>query len=208
VDGRVVLVDEDDHLLAVVAVEVRRQIPQGAPVQRLIALLAEDLEKPLLLLGAERLPVEQVPMVLVGPRDLLPDRRERQLEARRLDVLEGHRDDRVALEVLPRLRALLDGEAGEQGTHVLGGGMGGSPVVSRLLHEAAQRREVHGLAEATWSGEDKDLVAGDEHADDEIGLVDVVGARLSQVTEVGDADRDPGRTAFQGRERAGHRGVA
>jgi hypothetical protein len=100
--------------------------------------------------------------------------------------------------VLPRLRPLLDRESSEQR----------APVFARLLHEAAQRRKVHGLAEAARAREEQDRIHGGEHARDEVSLVDVVDARLPQIAEVGEADRDPGRTGGQRRERDSHRGAA
>lgn len=64
-------------------------------------------------------------------------------------------------------------------------------MVVALLEPGAEHGKVERLAEAAGAGQDDDLDAGSvEELTDQVGLVDVLEARLAESAEVVDADGD------------------
>src|SRR3712207_5611662 len=98
VDGLVVLVDADDHLLAVAAVEIAREIEQRALIDRSPSARVERRAVIARLVIVEATLVEQVAVLDEEGLDLAPERVPRGLPARRLDALERQVDDGISLE--------------------------------------------------------------------------------------------------------------
>ena len=139
----------------------------------------QDRRERFLLVWTQRAGVEQVLVLSIEPgehhRQAFPALGPRRL----LDVLEGEEQDGIALEVgLGRQRS-LDVQPREQRHEILGS----------LLDEAAQHRQVEGLAEAARSGQQQHLGVGLEHLGDQRGLVDIGVALLPQRAEVRLAQR-------------------
>ena len=182
VDGLVVLVDEDDHLLAVVGVEVAGQIEERPVEQRLFGRTLEyRTEVPALPL-AEPLARGQMVVLVEEDLDFLLDRLHGPLEPLELGLLEREVDDRVALKVGPvGLACLPDRQILEQVGEVL----------VPLLEPRAQHRQVERFAESPGPREQADLDPGaiDELAD-HVGFVHVLEAELAELAEVVDANGD------------------
>src|SRR5262249_49788052 len=93
------LVEEDDDLLAVVGVEVDREVEERSLVERMLGGTVRDGAVALDLRLAEPVAVEQVAMLVEEARDLEPEGRERVVEALVLGLVERKMDDRVPLKV-------------------------------------------------------------------------------------------------------------
>jgi hypothetical protein len=196
VDGRVVLVDEDHHPLAVVLGEQPREQPEGDHEVRARGPPLADGGEQRRVRGGELAFPEQVRVAVELLGEDVAHAGDAGLPGRWLDVLEAHEDDRIALEVRPGAPGRGHREAGEQR----------APVVGALLQEALEHREVERLAEAAGPGQEQDLAAVVEHRVDQRGLVDVVVAALPQVAEVGDADGEAeGRGAHRHQAGSGAR---
>jgi hypothetical protein len=98
VDGLVVLIDEQDDLLAVVLVQVGREIQERAAIEREVAGAVEDLPEASDLDLGQRAAVEQVTALVVEVDDLLADRAPARLVGLRLGAFEVEEEDRITLE--------------------------------------------------------------------------------------------------------------
>ena len=185
VDGLVVLVDEDDHLLPVMGVEMGAHVEEGALVEPPVSGAVQDLPEALRLDFVEPAALEEVAMLDEDIDDLLPDHGPARLEGGGFAALEVEVDHRIALEVRPGLGACLpDREILKQVGEVL----------VPFLEPAAEHGEVQRLAEAPWPRQEHDLDPGAvEELLDQAGLVDVFEAAFAEFPKIVDADGDTER---------------
>ena len=105
---------------------------------------------------------------------------QRVLERIRLAVLQRQHDHRVLTLMLIEILPLPDTLAVEQRTE---------HVTIRLLEEVPQHRKVQRLAEATRTGQQRDLATILQKLTDKVGLIHIIKTFIYQFLVIADADR-------------------
>ena len=105
---------------------------------------------------------------------------QRVLERIRLAVLQRQHDHRVLTLMLIEILPLPDTLAVEQRAE---------HVTIRLLEEVPQHRKVQRLAEATRTGQQRDLATILQKLTDKVGLIHIIKTFIYQFLVIADADR-------------------
>ena len=105
---------------------------------------------------------------------------QRVLERIRLAVLQRQHDHRVLTLMLIEILPLPDTLAVEQRAE---------HVTIRLLEEIPQHRKVQRLAEATRTGQQRDLATILQKLTDKVGLIHIIKTFIYQFLVIADADR-------------------
>ena len=102
------------------------------------------------------------------------------IERIRLAVLQRQHDHRVLTLMLIEILPLPDTLAVEQRAE---------HVTIRLLEEVSQHRKVQRLAEATRTGQQRDLATILQKLTDKVGLIHIIKTFIYQFLVIADADR-------------------
>ena len=138
--GAVVLIQQENHLLAMIAVEVVKQFPQGGLQRILRCTLIQDVLKGIIVIALKKVLLRQVAILPVQLVHIDPDLRYHGFVLQRLDVLQGQHHHRP-LPLFPQIlfARLPDVRALKQLTVLLG-----------IFHaeEIGEHTHRHGLAKA------------------------------------------------------------